>query len=321
MPQILHAIILAAGEGKRMRSARPKVLQTLAGQPMLAHVIAAARDLGADHIHVVHGHGGGAVKHAFAAQTDLHWVEQAQQLGTGHAVQQALPGITTSSRVVVLFGDVPLIRAETLRALVAVEGDLVVLAAEPADPTGYGRIVLDGNGHVGAVVEHKDATDQQRDIGLVNTGIVAANAAALRRWLGKLGNDNSQGEYYLTDIFRMAATEGRAAKVVRSADAQETEGANDPWQLAQLERAFQRRAARALCEAGVRIADPNRIDVRGKVEAGRDVEIDVGVILEGTVVLGDNVKIGPYSRLRNVSLAAGTIVEAHLDIDGATAGE
>jgi bifunctional UDP-N-acetylglucosamine pyrophosphorylase/glucosamine-1-phosphate N-acetyltransferase len=219
MATLLHVVILAAGEGKRMNSARPKVLQPLAGRPMLAHVIDTARELGADRIHVVHGHGGGAVRNEFKDQTDLLWVEQARQLGTGHAVQQAMPGITTSSRVLVLYGDVPLIRAETLRRLLDVDADLAVLGAEPADPTGYGRVVLDGNGHVGAIVEHRDASDEQRAIRLINTGIVAANASSLRHWLGKLGNDNSQGEYYLTDIFAMAAVEGRAARVVRTTDA------------------------------------------------------------------------------------------------------
>jgi bifunctional UDP-N-acetylglucosamine pyrophosphorylase/glucosamine-1-phosphate N-acetyltransferase len=199
--------------------------------------------------------------------------------------------------VLVLYGDVPLIRAETLRRLLDVDADLAVLGAEPADPTGYGRVVLDGNGHVGAIVEHRDASDEQRAIRLINTGIVAANASSLRHWLGKLGNDNSQGEYYLTDIFAMAAVEGRAARVVRTADAQETEGANDPWQLALLERAYQLRAARALCTQGVRVADPARLDIRGHVRAGRDVEVDVDVVFEGNVVLGDNVRIGPFCRL------------------------
>jgi bifunctional UDP-N-acetylglucosamine pyrophosphorylase/glucosamine-1-phosphate N-acetyltransferase len=320
MSTLLHVVILAAGEGKRMHSARPKVLQPLAGRPMLAHVIDTAREAGADRIHVVHGHGGGAVRNEFKDQADLLWVEQAQQLGTGHAVQQAMPGITTSARVLVLYGDVPLIRAQTLRELLAVDADLAVLGAEPTDPTGYGRVVLDGNGHVSAIVEQKDASDEQRAIRLVNTGIVSANAGGLRHWLGKLGNDNSQGEYYLTDIFAMAALEGRAARVVRTPDAQETEGANDPWQLAQLERAFQRRAVQALCAQGVRVADAARVDIRGSVRAGRDVEVDVNVVFEGDVVLGDNVRIGPFCRLRNVTLAAGTIVHAHCDLDGVDAG-
>jgi bifunctional UDP-N-acetylglucosamine pyrophosphorylase/glucosamine-1-phosphate N-acetyltransferase len=320
MSTLLHVVILAAGEGKRMNSARPKVLQPIAGRPMLAHVIDTARAAGADRIHVVHGHGGGAVRHEFKDQADLLWVEQAQQLGTGHAVQQAMPGITTSSRVLVLYGDVPLIRAETLRALLGVDADLAVLGAEPADPTGYGRIVLDGNGHVHAIVEQKDANDEQRAIRLVNTGIVSANAAGLRHWLDKLGNDNSQGEYYLTDIFAMAAIEGRAARVVRTTDAQETEGANDAWQLANLERAWQRRAVQALCVQGVRVADPARVDIRGSVRAGRDVEVDVDVVFEGDVVLGDNVRVGPFCRLRNANIGAGTIVHAHCDIDGAGIG-
>jgi bifunctional UDP-N-acetylglucosamine pyrophosphorylase/glucosamine-1-phosphate N-acetyltransferase len=321
MASVLHVVILAAGEGKRMHSGRPKVLQPLAGRPMLAHVIDTARGIGADHIHVVHGHGGGAVRNEFKDQADLLWVEQAQQLGTGHAVQQAMPGITTSSRVLVLYGDVPLIRAETLRGLLAAPGELAVLAAEPADPTGYGRILVDGNGNASAIVEQKDATDEQRAIRLINTGIISANAAALRHWLGKLDSANAQGEYYLTDIFATAALEGRAASVVRCLDAQETEGANDPWQLAQLERALQLRHARALCQQGVRLADPARFDQRGTVQAGRDVEIDADVILEGTVVLGDNVRIGPFCRLRNVTLARGTIVHAHCDLDGVATGK
>jgi bifunctional UDP-N-acetylglucosamine pyrophosphorylase/glucosamine-1-phosphate N-acetyltransferase len=319
MATLLHVVILAAGEGKRMNSARPKVLQPLAGRPMLAHVIDTARELGADRIHVVHGHGGGAVRHEFKDQADLLWVEQAQQLGTGHAVQQAMPGITTSSRVLVLYGDVPLVRVETLQELLAADGDLAVLAAEPVDPTGYGRLLLNGNGNVIAVVEHKDATEDQRDIRLVNTGMIVANTASLRRWLGKLRNDNAQGEYYLTDIFAMAAAEGRHARVVRC-DPQEAEGANDPWQLAMLERALQRRNAQALCKQGVRLADPSRFDQRGTVRAGRDVEIDVDVILEGEVVLGDNVRIGPFCRLKDVTLGKGTIVHAHCDLDGTQVG-
>jgi bifunctional UDP-N-acetylglucosamine pyrophosphorylase/glucosamine-1-phosphate N-acetyltransferase len=313
----LHVVILAAGEGKRMKSALPKVLQPLAGQPMLAHVIATARELRPAAIHVVHGHGGGAVRDAFAAQPDLVWAEQAEQLGTGHAVQQAMPAVPDEARVLVLYGDVPLITASTLRALVDGDGRLAVLAAEPDDATGYGRIVRDPEGRVAAIVEHKDATDGQRRLRLVNTGLVAADAIALRRWLLELGNGNAQGEYYLTDIFAQAAAEFSAAEIVMVDDPVETEGANDAWQLAQLERAFQQRAVRALCLAGVRVADPARIDIRGVVEAGRDVELDVDVVLEGRVVLGDGVRVGPFCRLKDVVLGAGTLVRAHCDLDGA----
>jgi bifunctional UDP-N-acetylglucosamine pyrophosphorylase/glucosamine-1-phosphate N-acetyltransferase len=318
MSQVLHVVILAAGEGKRMKSALPKVLQPIAGRPMLAHVIATARRLNADGIHIVYGHGGEHVRAVFADQTDLHWALQAQQLGTGHAVLQALPVVPNAARMLVLYGDVPLIRAETLRALLAADAELAVLAAEPDDPLGYGRIVLDGNGNVHAIVEQKDATPEQRAIRLINTGIIVAEAAWLRRWLEKVGNANAQGEYYLTDVFAAAANEGRAAAVVRCSDPIETEGVNDPWQLATLERAFQHRAAKALAEHGVRIADPSRFDQRGEVEVGRDVEIDVDVILEGKVVLGDGVRIGPFSRLKNVELGAGTVVQAHCDLEGVT---
>ena len=316
MTEPLHVVILAAGEGKRMKSTRPKVLQELAGRPMLAHVIDAARALGAEAIHIVHGHGGDQVRQAFAAQTDLLWAEQAQQRGTGHAVQQAMPMIPDAARVLVLYGDVPLIRAETLRALLLSPGALSVLAAELQDPTGYGRLVLDGHERVAAIVEQKDASASQRAIRLVNTGIVFAQAGSLRSWLSQLRTDNSQGEYYLTDIFALAAAAQQAAAVVRVADAVETEGANDPWQLATLERAFQLRAARSLAVAGVRFTDPARFDQRGTVTVGHDVEIDVDVILEGDVRLGDNVRIGPFCRIKNAQLATDTVVHAHCDIDG-----
>ena len=314
----LHVIVLAAGEGKRMKSALPKVLQAIAGVPMLGHVIASARALAPAGIHVVYGHGGEQVRAAFADQPDLQWAEQAQQLGTGHAVQQAIPGVPDDARVLVLYGDVPLIRSETLQRLLDAPGRLAVLVAELADPTGYGRIVRDAQGRVAAIVEHKDADADTRRIRIVNSGIIAADANALVPWLQRLSSDNAQGEYYLTDVFAMAAGEFVPAEIVAVEDPIETEGANDPWQLAQLERAFQLRAVRALCVAGARFADVNRVDVRGDVEVGRDVEIDANVIFEGRVVLGDGVRIGPFCRLKNVELAAGTEVRAHCDLEGAT---
>lgn len=314
----LHVVVLAAGEGKRMKSALPKVLQRIAGRPMLAHVLDSARALDPAGIHIVYGHGGDAVRAAFAAQSDLRWAEQAQQLGTGHAVQQAMPGIPDDARVLVLYGDVPLIRSATLRRLLDAPGALAVLAAELDDPTGYGRILRDAQGRVGAIVEHKDANDDQRAIRLINTGVIAADAKALRHWLSNLSNRNTQGEYYLTDVFAMAAHEFAGAEIVIADDRIETEGANDPWQLAQLERAYQRRAVRVLCDAGARFADVDRVDVRGEVTVGRDVEIDANVIFEGRVVLGDGVRIGPFCRLKDVSLAAGTELRAHCDLDGAT---
>jgi bifunctional UDP-N-acetylglucosamine pyrophosphorylase/glucosamine-1-phosphate N-acetyltransferase len=316
MPAPLHVVILAAGEGKRMKSSLPKVLQRIAARPMLAHVLDAARALQPAGLHVVHGHGGEQVRAAFADHADLQWAEQARQLGTGHAVQQALPAVPDEAQVLVLYGDVPLITAATLRRLLAAPGALAVLAAEPADPDGYGRIVRDSEGHVAAIVEHKDADDEQRRIGLANTGVIAAQAAALKRWLAALRNDNAQGEYYLTDVFAQAAAEFSPAEIVMVDDAMETEGANDPWQLAQLERAFQLRGVRALCAQGVRFADPARVDIRGTVVAGRDVEIDVDVVLEGDVQLGDDVHVGPFCRLKDVALASGTRVRAHCDLEG-----
>ncbi|MFT4178565.1 MAG: bifunctional UDP-N-acetylglucosamine diphosphorylase/glucosamine-1-phosphate N-acetyltransferase GlmU [Thermomonas sp.] len=313
----LHVIVLAAGEGKRMKSTVPKVLQKIAGRPMLAHVVDAARALSPAGIHIVHGHGGDQVRTAFAEQSDIAWAEQAQQLGTGHAVQQAMPGVPDGAQVLVLYGDVPLIRAETLQRLLAAPGRLAVLVADLDDPTGYGRILRDAEGRVGAIVEQKDASEEQLRIRTVNTGILAAESTALRRWLEHLRNDNAQGEYYLTDVFAQAAAEFSAAEMVHVADPLETEGANDPWQLAQLERAYQTRQVRKLCADGARVADPARIDIRGTVTVGRDVEIDVDVVFEGDVQLGDGVRIGPFCRIRDAVLGAGTEVRAHCDIDGA----
>ncbi len=320
MSAALHVVILAAGEGKRMKSVLPKVLQTVAGQPMLAHVIAAARKLKPAGIHVVFGHGGDQVRSAFAAQSDLLWAEQVHQLGTGHAVQQAMVQIPDAAKVLVLYGDVPLITADSLQRLLAAPAKLAVLAAELANPTGYGRILRDSEGHVAAIVEQKDASEDHLRIRMVNTGVIAAEAALLKRWLAGLSNRNAQGEYYLTDVFASAAHEFAAAEVVVVNDPLETEGANDPWQLAQLERAFQLRQVRNLCMDGARVADFARVDIRGVVTVGRDVEIDADVIFEGTVHLGDGVRIGPFCRIKDADIAAGTVVRAHCDIEGAQIG-
>ena len=316
MTQALHVIILAAGAGKRMKSDLPKVLQPIAGRPMLAHVIDTARQLRPDAIHVVYGHGGEAVRAAFADQPDLQWAEQTQQLGTGHAVQQAMPQVPDAATVLVLYGDVPLIQVDTLRHLLAQPGRLAVLVADMVNPTGYGRIVRNAEGKVGAIVEQKDATDEQLAIRTINTGIITAESTALRTWLSQLSNSNAQGEYYLTDVFASAAADYTPADMAFVADAQEAEGANDPWQLSQLERAWQLREVRALCTQGARVIDPARLDIRGTVTVGRDVQIDVNVILEGTVELGDGVSIGPFTRLKDVKLAAGTVVKPHCDLDG-----
>lgn len=312
----LHVVILAAGEGKRMKSTLPKVLQKVGGVPMLQHVVDTARRLGAAGIHVVYGHRGDQVRYAFEGQDDIEWVEQTERLGTGHAVQQAMPQVEQDARVLVLYGDVPLIRTETLQQLLDAKGRMAMLAADLDDPTGYGRVIRDAAGNVARIVEHKDASDDEREIATVNTGILVADAEPLRRWITHLSNDNVQGEYYLTDVFAAAADEFSAAEIVKVGDPVEVEGANDPWQLAQLERALQRRRAQALCVAGARLVDPARFDQRGTVRVGMDVEIDVDVILEGDVQLGDGVRIGPFCRLKDVKLGPGTEVRAHCDLEG-----
>ena len=321
MQKPLHVIILAAGEGKRMKSLRPKVLQRIAGCPMLGHTVATARSLAAAGIHVVYGHGGDQVQAAFAADADLHWAEQAQQLGTGHAVLQAMPGVPDGAQVLVLYADVPLITETTLRQLLAAaDGGTAVLTETLDDPTGYGRVLTDKDGRVQAIVEQKDADAAQKAVRQINTGVVTADAATLRRWLAGLGNTNAQGEYYLTDIFAMAAGEGHPAKAVGCLSAGEADGANDALQLAVLERRYQRRQAEALMREGVRFADPSRVDIRGSVSAGMDIEVDVDVVFEGRVVLHDGVRIGPFCRLKDVELGAGSVVHAHCDFDGVQAG-
>lgn len=316
----LHVVILAAGEGKRMKSATAKVLLPLAGRPMLAHVLDTARALDPAAVHVVYGHRGDAVQKAFA-DAGVIWVEQAEQHGTGHAVRLAMAGIPDDAQVVVLYGDVPLVRPCSLAGLVTGEASLAVLAAEQDDPTGYGRIMLDDAGRVRGIVEERDASEEQRAIRLTNTGMIGAAAGHLRTWVDNLDSANAQGEYYLTDIFAQAAEAGEPAACVRLDDAQEAMGANNPWQLALLETVLRRRRAQALAMAGVRLIDPARFDQRGSVEAGRDVEIDVDVILEGRVKLGDGVRIGPFCRLRDVELEAGSVVQAHCDLEGARVKE
>ncbi|GLR00010.1 bifunctional UDP-N-acetylglucosamine diphosphorylase/glucosamine-1-phosphate N-acetyltransferase GlmU [Dyella mobilis] len=314
--QPLHVIVLAAGEGKRMNSKKAKVLMPLAGRPLLAHVLATARALQPQAIHVVYGFNGDQVLAAFDGQSDLQWALQTEQLGTGHAVNQALQNVPDEAKVLVLYGDVPLTRADTLQRLVEIEGSLAMLATRLANPQGYGRVLRDGNGHVRAVIEEKDADDTQRAINLINTGILAGDAGALKGWIAGLDRNNAQGEYYLTDIFKLAAAEGRAAQSVECEDPVEAAGANTPWQLTELEDAHRQRAVQALALDGVRLADPRRVDVRGNIVAARDVEIDIDVILEGDVQLGEDVRVGPYTRLKDVQLAAGTVVHAHCDLEG-----
>jgi bifunctional UDP-N-acetylglucosamine pyrophosphorylase/glucosamine-1-phosphate N-acetyltransferase len=318
MADPLHVIVLAAGEGKRMKSLLPKVLLPLAGRPMLAHVLDTARALRPEGLHVVYGHRGEQVRTAFARDTDIHWVHQSEQRGTGHAVRLAMHDIQDPARILVLYGDVPLLRSQTLSELIATHAELAVLAAELDNPSGYGRVLRDGLGRVRAIVEEKEADDAQRTIRIVNTGVVFAESRPLRRWVDQLSADNQQGELYLTDVFEFAAAEGSPADVVLTANPVEAFGANDAAQLAELSAFLRRRdAARVLME-GVRLADSARFDLRGHFSHGRDVEIDVDVILEGGVTLGDGVKIGPFCRLRDVNLAAGTEVFAHCDLEGVT---
>lgn len=316
----LHIVVLAAGQGTRMRSAFPKVLQPLAGRPLLGHVLDGAAALNPAQIHVVVGHGSDAVRAAFS-ESHISWVEQAEQLGTGHAVRQATPGIPNDAMVLVLYGDVPLVRAETLQGLLnAAKPGCALLSVEAADPTGYGRIVRDNAGHVAAIVEHKDATEAQRGIREINTGLLAAQADKLSGWLGRLGNDNAQGEYYLTDIVAMAAADGVPVAGVIANDEAEVAGVNNRAQLAVAERTVQARQAVALLADGVTLADPARLDVRGAVSAGRDVFIDINAVLEGAVNLGDNVHVGPNCHIKNATIAAGTVIHANTVIEDADIG-
>lgn len=319
----LHVIILAAGQGTRMKSARPKVLQRLGGRPMLGHVIDAARALGAAGVHVVIGHGAEAVqgwaRDAYGPGA-VQWAEQREQRGTAHAVQQAMPQIPDTAQVLILYGDVPLISAAMLRELVAAGTATLALATvELEQPKGYGRIVRDAQRRVTGIVEEKDASAAQRAIREANTGLMSAPAERLRAWLAAVNNNNASGEFYLTDIVAMAvAAELEVATV--AAEASEVEGANDRTQLARLERALQHRQATALMQAGVSFADPARFDLRGTLRHGRDVMIDLGCIFEGEIELADDVQIGPYCVLRNVKLGAGTIVNAHSVLEGCEAG-
>jgi len=317
----LDIVILAAGKGTRMHSDLPKVLHPLAGRPLVSHVIGAAHEMGADKVCVVYGFGGDAVPKALADK-NLSFVLQAEQLGTGHAVQQALPHLNKDGVTLVLYGDVPLTRVDTLKPLVAAaqSGSLGLLTVVLQDPTGYGRIVRE-HGKVVKIVEHKDATEAERDIREVNTGILAVPTGKLTEWLGKLKNHNVQGEYYLTDIIAMAVADGVDVLASHPADAWEVLGVNSKAQLAELERVHQHNIARELLDGGVTLIDPARIDVRGELSCGRDVSIDVGCVFEGRVEIGDNVTIAPYCVLKDVRVASGVKIEAFSHLVGADIGE
>ncbi|MDR2689182.1 MAG: bifunctional UDP-N-acetylglucosamine diphosphorylase/glucosamine-1-phosphate N-acetyltransferase GlmU [Azoarcus sp.] len=317
----MEVVILAAGQGKRMRSVLPKVLQPLAGKPLLAHVLASARALSPRRICVVYGHGGEAVRVRFDA-ADIVWAEQRAQLGTGHAVRQALPHLRGGGRTLVLFGDVPLIGASTLARLAAAadRARLALLTVELDDPSGYGRILRDADGRVTRIVEDKDATEDERRVREINTGILIAPTDGLRDWLGRIGNGNAQGEYYLTDIVGLAVEAGVEVVTASPDDVVETLGVNSKAQLAAVERAYQARAARKLLDDGVTLADPARFDLRGELVCGCDVEIDINCVFEGRVELGDGVSIGAHCVLRDVRIGAGSRVAPFSHLDGAEMG-
>lgn len=321
---MLNIIILAAGLGKRMQSDLPKVLHPIAGQPMLSHVLGAARALNPDRVVVVVGHGADRVQTAYAGQ-DLTFALQQPQQGTGHAVMQALPHLLegdADDTCLVLYGDVPLVQAATLQALLQARGGGLALLTETLlDPAGYGRIVRDDRGRVQRIVEHKDATDAERAITEVNTGILAAPTAALRRWLGQIDNRNAQGEYYLTDIVGLAVRDGMAVAHAQPAAHWETLGVNSRVQQAQLERIWQGEQARRLLEQGVTLADPARFDLRGDLQCGRDVFIDVGCVFEGNVRLADGVRIGPHCVIRQADIGPGATLDAYTHVEGAQVGE
>lgn len=318
----LSVVVLAAGKGTRMRSALPKVLHPVAHKPMVQHVIDSARQLDTSAIHVIYGHGAEALLERLSGQ-QLSFVEQAQQLGTGHAVQQIVPDVKDDEHVLILYGDVPLTRVETLQDLVnaGTGTDLALLTVTLPDPTGYGRILRDADGKITGIVEQKDATPEQLQVAEANTGMMLVQGKALKRWLGQLSNDNAQGEYYLTDIVAMAAQEGVAIASTQPRDIHEVEGANNRVQLAALERAYQQRQAEQLMMDGATLLDPARIDVRGTVSIANDVVVDVNVIFEGHVELGEGVIIESNCILRNCSIAAGSRIKSHSIVEEAQVAE
>jgi bifunctional UDP-N-acetylglucosamine pyrophosphorylase/glucosamine-1-phosphate N-acetyltransferase len=312
----LHVVVLAAGEGTRMKSNRPKVLHTLGGRPMLLHLLDTAAALAPAAVHVVVGNGAGQVQAACAGRA-VRWVLQAERRGTGHALMQAMPEVPDEAAVLVLLGDHPLAPVSLLQNLIAQhDTPLALLTMTLDDPTGYGRVLRDQDDEIAAVIEERDASPEQRAIREVNTGIILADAARLRRWLDDLGCDNAKSEYYLTDIFGLAHAERAAVRGLRARNAGDLQGANDRRQLAALEARYRARRAGELMDAGVQLIDPARVDLRGRIEAGADVCIDIDVVLEGEVRLGEGVTIGPGSILKNCDLAAGTRVLAHCVLEG-----
>lgn len=317
----LHVVILAAGQGKRMKSRLPKVLHRLAGRTLLEHVVAAVGRLEPEEIHVVYGHGGEQVREAHAALA-VRWAEQSEQRGTGHAVEQAMSAIPDDATVLVVYADVPLINTGTLRETVAAStnGSLALITARVTDPRGYGRILRDERGRVLGIVEDADASESQRGIDEVNTGILAASAARLRGWLGQIGENNAQGERYLTDVVALAVGEGVEVHGIRPGAIEEVLGVNDRAQLAMLERYHQRKLCEDLMRDGVTIMDPARLDIRGEVEIARDVLLDVNVILEGRVVIAEGTTIGPNCVIKNAEIGPHNEILANTIIEAATVG-
>ena len=317
----LNIVILAAGKGTRMHSDLPKVLHVVGAKPILAHVINCAKALEPNKIIVVYGFGGERVKDAFSGE-DITWVNQAEQNGTGHAVQQALPYLDADADTLILLGDVPLVDVNACKKLIAQAGNkLAILSFNKDDPTGYGRIVRDTSGAVHAIVEHKDATAEQRAIVEVNTGIMAMPNAHLKNWLSRITNNNAQGEYYLTDIVALAVADKVSVVAEITADEWSVTGINAKTDLAQIERVHQARIAQGLLQQGVTLKDPARIEVRGELQCGRDVEIDVNCVFEGNVTLGDRVKIAANCVIKNAVIAAGTQIAAFTHIDDTSVGE
>ena len=314
----LSVVILAAGKGTRMYSDLPKVLHPLAGKPMVQHVIDTALKLGAQNVHLVYGHGGDLLKEKLSDQP-LNWVLQAEQLGTGHAMQQAAPHFSDDEDVLMLYGDVPLISGETLQRLLAAkpQGGIGLLTVKLANPTGYGRIVRENDNVVG-IVEHKDATAEQHKINEINTGILVASGRDLKRWLGKLNNNNAQGEYYITDIIALAHQEGHRIEAVHPDRLSEVEGVNNRLQLSALEREYQSEQAQKLLLAGVMLLDPARFDLRGELIHGRDISIDTNVIIEGTVKLGDRVRIGTGCVLKDCVIGDDCEISPYTVIENST---
>ncbi|GHD64309.1 bifunctional UDP-N-acetylglucosamine diphosphorylase/glucosamine-1-phosphate N-acetyltransferase GlmU [Jeongeupia chitinilytica] len=321
MTHPLNVVVLAAGQGKRMYSKLPKVLHRIAGKPLVGHVLDTARQLQPARLVVVHGHGGELVQAAFAGQADLAWAHQAQQLGTGHALAQALPQLE-GGVTLMLYGDVPLTRVATLRALLAAVdgGKLGILTDVLDDATGYGRIVRNAAGEVQAIVEQKDATPTQAAIREMNTGILALPTARLAGWLAELKNDNAQGEYYATDLIALAVRDGVPVATVHPQDHWEAEGINNKVQLAALERIFQQQQAHALLTAGITLRDPARFDLRGTLEHGMDVIVDANCVFEGKVVLGHDVSIGANCVLKNVTIADGAVIHPFCLLEDAVIG-